>query len=332
MRVGLLFADPYDLQVIAGQLPGLELLHWPDCRELATEELLRRCRSVAAVVTSRQSPPLPTELIQDRGHLRLLAHCHGSVKHLVQQGHLDAGLLVSNWGEEVFGVAEAALALTLMCLKRLPWLDRLVRSDWQDDRRIHEVFPLSLRGRDVGIYGYGPIGRAYAGLVQAFGGRVAIYDPYATAVPAEVRVCASLDELFATCQVISIHCGLNDATRGSVNAARLALLPQGAVLINTARGPIIVEDDLVAALQARRLVAGLDVIENEKRWAQSALSACDNAVLTGHKAANGGKGRPPGEPAPPRGLPDFVVRNLRALAAGETLINLIAPHEYARKS
>lgn len=335
MRIGLLMADDgYDWDEVARQLDGLDWERWPDCRDWDETELVARSRSVDAIVTGRRSPALPEALIEDRGSLRLLAHSHGTVKHLVTQAHLEAGLLVSNWGDgSGAGVAEAAVLLTMACLKQLQATQQFIANDWnrETDPRIHHSFPATLAGRPVGIYGYGPIGSKYAAMVQVYGAEVAIYDPFATDVPDSIRVCADLDELFRTCDVISVHCGLNDATRGSVNAERLAMLPQGGVVVNTARGPVIDEDALVAEVQAGRLRVGLDVVCQENRWAQHPLQGHPQAILTGHLAAGNGKGPPPEEKKKP-GLTGHVVNNLRALAEGRALENLIAVERFAIKT
>jgi glycerate dehydrogenase len=191
----------------------------------------------------------------------------------------------------------------------------------------------SLRKLPVGLYGYGPIGRHMGRMLQAFGARVSIYDPYARDVPAGVLQCATLRELFGTSVAVSIHCGLNDATKGSVTRELLDLLPQGGVLVNTARGAIVVEEDLAAALKAGRIVAGIDVIADEHgadAWQRSALAACPNVILTQHRVS-GSRHYPPGY-EPPRELPEFAVTNLEAFAAGKPLINVIAAEIYDLKT
>jgi D-3-phosphoglycerate dehydrogenase len=332
--LGLLLDDAvYGLDLIRAQLPGIEVRPLAGCAAWDAAAVAAAVRGCDAVVTGRKSPALPPETIADRGRLRLLAHCHGTVKHLVAKAHLEAGLAVSNWGDQVAGVAESALCLLLAGLKQVRALDGHVRADWTDDRRIHQDFPASLIGRDVGLYGFGPIGRHMGRFLTALGAKVAIYDPYAKDIPAGIRVCASLRELFATCQCISIHCGLNDGTRHTVTAELLALLPQGAVVVNTARGPVVVEQALADACAAGRIVAGVDVIEDEKGWPRSPLAAVspDRVLLTGHILGNG-KGPDPTKPIPPRGLPDFVVANVLALHAGRPLINLISAAQYDLKT
>lgn len=334
MRIALMVpeAQDYDLDKIAQSLPGQEIIPWPDCAQITAAELANRCRQVDAVVMARHSPALPEELIPERGRLRLVVFMHGSIKHVITRAHLEAGLLVSNWGDNVFSVAEGALALLLASLKQIPGLQRFLRNDWRDDPRICQAYPCTLRKRRVGLYGFGPIGRHMERLLRPFEAEVAIYDPFAKDLPLGVRVCTSLRELFSTCEIISIHCGLNPSTQGSVTGELLDLLPQGAVLVNTARGHIVDEAALIERVHAGRLLAALDVLENEKRWAQNALQQETGAILSGH-LIGGGKGFPPALiAASKRMLPDFVLTNLQALTSGQPLTNLIEAATYDLKT
>ncbi len=329
-HIAFMMADPYDWEQVRQQLAGHELEIWDDWRDLAAEALATRCRGVDAVVTGRRSPPLPASLLADRGRLRLLAHCHGTVKHLVDEEHLRSGLLVSNWGDNVFGVAESALGLLLACLKQLPALTAFIGRDWSDDERIHQSFPCSLAKAKVGLYGFGPIGRHMGRLLEPFGGPVAIHDPYAKEVPERFGIFSDLRKLFAWADVISIHCGLNDTTRDSVTGELLDLLPQGGILINTARGPIVDEEALTERVLTGRLLCGLDVLCNEKRWAQNPLNGHPGAILTGHVVTSG-KGYPPGD-HPPKVMPGFIRTNADALDGKADFVNLISAEEFALKT
>ncbi|TVR16084.1 MAG: hypothetical protein EA401_01920 [Planctomycetota bacterium] len=334
LRIGLLFQDnKYDIELIRQQLAPHQVDWLDGCCNWDTNTLTSTIRQYDAIVTARQSPALPDSLRDDLGRLRLLAHCHGTIKHLVSRPHIEAGLMVSNWGDQVAGVAESALSLLLSCLKQLSALNAFVRNDWKDDQRIPAAFPATLSKRDVGLYGFGPIGRHMARMLQPLGPHIAIYDPYATDVPEDFHVCGSLRELFSRCQCISIHCGLNAATEGSVNRELLELLPQGGIVINTARGPIIVEEDLAALVQEGRLRAGIDVINDERNWPTSPLATThpDAAILTGHTISGAGKRVHDGQEER-KGLPDHVAHNVHALADNAALINTISAQVYDLKT
>lgn len=327
-------SDPrYDLELVRQQLLPHEVRSLSEWKDWEEDELCRQVRDCDVVVTGRQSPRLPDVLCDDRGKLRLLAHCHGTVKHLVSKELVAAGLRVCNWGDQVAGVAESALSMLLTCLKQLPGLDQYIRHGWQNDQRIYMDFAATLNGRDVGLYGFGPIGQHMARMLAPFGTQIAIYDPYATDVPPHIRVCSSLRELFASCQCISIHCGLNDATRDSVTGEMLQLLPQGGIVVNTARGAIVVEEDLAAMLAQGRLLAAVDVIRDERAWSDSPLATqpSTRCLLTGHIVGKG-KGPPPGSPQPAVGLPQHSVDNIHALAQGAALNHEIDAQLYDLKT
>lgn len=329
LTVRLMMTDQYDLGLVRKDLVGCDVEQWSDCREWSAGELADQCREVDVVVTGRSSPRLPDALADDFGRLKLLAHCHGTIKHLVSVDLIEAGLQVSNWGDNVYGVAEGALALLYGCLKQIPNMDAFIKRDWSGDERIGLTYAATLVERDVGLYGFGPIGRHMARILNALGATVYVYDKFATDLPGDVIPVGSLKELCDRCQIISIHCGLNDGTKGSVNADCLARLPDGGIVINTARGPIIDEDALAAELNAGRLLAGLDVIAHEKRWAQSILNH-PLAIFSGHQVASGKIAEAVRKA--PRSLPKFVLGNIRALRDGGPLRFLIDPRIYALKT
>lgn len=330
-RLGILMGDCYPENFWTPASEWYELVDLSAFKSWTPELMLEKLRSVDVAVTGRASPPLPLALAGNFGRLKLLCHLHGTIRHLVPKALIEAGLTVTNWGDAVAGVAEGAMALLLACLKQLAELDHWTRT--HEDRRIYQMFPCTLHGTPVGLYGYGPIGRHMARMLMPFGPKIAIYDPYAKDVPPEIRVCPSLRELFATCPIISIHCGLNEATENSVNAELLDLLPQGGILINTARGGVVVEQDLADALNAGRLCAGIDVIADERggdAWQRSPLAKAKNTILTHHRIG-GGRGYPPGK-APAPTMPDFLRHNLQAFAAGGGLINAIPAEIYDLKT
>jgi glyoxylate reductase len=142
-----------------------------------------------------------------------------------------------------------------------------------------------IQGRQLGIVGMGDIGCALARRAKAFGMNIAYSNrrPVAPALEAELGASVmSLDELLATSDVVSINCPYNATTHHLIAAAELATMKRTAYLINTARGPIVDEAALAAALQAGQIAgAGLDVFEEEPR-VHPGLLECENAVLIPH--------------------------------------------------
>ena len=146
-------------------------------------------------------------------------------------------------------------------------------------------FPLiELQGRTLGLVGYGRIARAVARIAHAFGMNVLAYRRSTTPLDEGVRA-ADLDTLFRESDIVSLHCPLTPENQGFVNAARLAQMKPGAFLINTARGPLIVERDLAAALNAGQLAgAALDVLSIEPPPAGNPLLTAKNCLITPHLA------------------------------------------------
>jgi D-3-phosphoglycerate dehydrogenase / 2-oxoglutarate reductase len=182
-------------------------------------------------------------------------------------------------------VSDHAMALLLALARKVTLSNALVQSGrWE----VAPIAPIHrLAGRVLGLIGFGNIPRALAPKAKAFGLRVVTHDPYVTP---EVLAAAgveglSFERLLAVSDFISIHAPLMPATRGLINADTLRRMKPGALLINTARGPLIDEDALIAALDSGRLGgAALDVVAVEPLAAGSKLRGRDNVILTPHTA------------------------------------------------
>ncbi len=335
--LGLLMKDqrvrPEDLGDLADAYRPVDMRDW---ESWPSETLLSRLRETDVVVTSHRSPRLPPELAEDLGRLKYVCHVAGSVRPIVSKAHLEAGLVVTNWGNEVWNIAEGALAMLLAQLKQLPALSAVARG--QAHGCVYQEYRPTLRGRDVGLYGFGPIGRHMADLLRPFGARIAVYDPYAADLSDDVRRCTTLRELFATCQIVSLHCGLTDETRGSVTRELLELLPQGGILVNTARGGIVNEEALALLVEQGRILAALDVICDEGNWPGSPPAKHPWTILTCHRVGAGAgsyfaPNRPRGYRYYTRGrVPAFVLENLRRFAAGEPLKHVVTAEMYDLKT
>jgi D-3-phosphoglycerate dehydrogenase / 2-oxoglutarate reductase len=182
-------------------------------------------------------------------------------------------------------VSDHAMALLLALARKVPFSNKLVQAGrWE----MPAVAPLRrLEGQVLGLIGFGHIPRALAPKAKAFGLKVVAYDPYAAKdVFASAGVdSVSFDDLLARADFISVHAPLMPATRGLVNAAAFAKMKKGALIVNTARGPLIDEPALIAALDSGRLGgAALDVVTTEPLAKDSALLGRDNVILTPHTA------------------------------------------------
>jgi glycerate dehydrogenase len=143
-----------------------------------------------------------------------------------------------------------------------------------------------LAGKTMGILGYGQIGRATARLAAAFGMKVIAHDPSMAPAEPDANACfVSLEDLFRLSDVLSLHCPLTDETRGVVNRERLGLMKQGAILINTSRGPLVDEQALADALHSGVLRgAGVDVLSQEPPAAANPLLKEPHCFITPHIA------------------------------------------------
>jgi phosphoglycerate dehydrogenase-like enzyme len=182
-------------------------------------------------------------------------------------------------GANASSTADHAVALMLAALRRVPEHDRAVRAGgWS---RTGAAVPWELNGTTVGLVGYGAIGRLVHRRLSGFRVRVLVADPRVPPGTDGVEM-VGLDELLAASDVVSLHAPLTAATAGLLDAGRIALMRPDAVLVNTARGGLVDERALVAALASGRLrAAALDVFEVEPP-VRRRLLALPNVVLTPH--------------------------------------------------
>ena len=182
-------------------------------------------------------------------------------------------------------VSDHAMALLLAMARKVPLSNKLVQSGrWE----VPPIVPIHrLSGHVLGLVGFGNIPRALAPKAKAFGLRVVTHDPYVSpeSLAAAGVEGTSFDRLLEMSDFVSIHAPLLPATRGLFNAEVFRKMKKGAVLINTARGPLVDEDALIAALDSGQLGgAALDVVTTEPLANDSKLVGRDNVILTPHTA------------------------------------------------
>jgi D-3-phosphoglycerate dehydrogenase / 2-oxoglutarate reductase len=180
-------------------------------------------------------------------------------------------------------VSDHAMALLLALIRKIPLSNKLVQSGrWE----MPAVVPIRrIEGTVLGLVGFGNIPRLVAPKAQAFGIKVIAYDPYAKSeVFKAARVeSVDFDTLLKTSDYISVHAPLMPATRGMMNAVAFAKMKKGAHIVNTARGPLIDEPALIAALDSGQVgSAGLDVVAAEPLAKDSPLLGRDNVIISPH--------------------------------------------------
>jgi len=182
-------------------------------------------------------------------------------------------------------VSDHAMALLLALIRKIPLSNKLVQSGrWE----MPAVVPIRrIEGTVLGLIGFGHIPRLVAPKAQAFGMKVISYDPFAKpeAFKAAAVESVDLDTLLKTSDYVSVHAPLLQATRGMLNAAAFGEMKKGAYVVNTARGPLIDEPALVAALDSGQVGgAGLDVVAAEPLAKDSPLLGRDNVIISPHTA------------------------------------------------
>ena len=221
--------------------------------------------------------------------LKAVFYGAGSIRHFVTDAMWERGIVVTTAAHaNAVPVAEFTVAAIVMSLKQVWRLQREVRTQ----RRFVARTPvIGVYGSTVGLIGLGLIGRMVAERLRSYDVHLLAYDPYIaaddTAAPG-VELCA-LDALFARCDVVSLHAPWLPQTEGMITGAHLAAMRENATFINTARGALVREAEMIDVLQRRPdLYALLDVTYPEPPAPDSALYALPNVVLTPHIAGSVG--------------------------------------------
>jgi D-3-phosphoglycerate dehydrogenase / 2-oxoglutarate reductase len=245
-----------------------------------------RARVAGADAVLNCYTPMPREVIEALDGCRIIARYGIGIDTIDLDAATARGILVTNVPDYCIDeVSDHALALILALTRGVTRLDRSVRGgSWStaDAPPIHR-----LRGRVLGLVGFGRIARALAVKAAAIGFRVVASDPYvADELVREAGVEArSLEDLFAEADVLSIHAPLTEGTRHLIGADAFARMKPGAVVVNTSRGPLVDRAALLDALESGRLGgAGLDVLETEPPDPGDPLLAHPNVVVTPHAA------------------------------------------------
>jgi len=231
----------------------------------------------------RERMAFPRALFEALPNLKLIAITGPHHRTLDLAAASERGIVVSNTTSRSDGAhatPELAIGLMLALTRSIALEDRRMRQGlWQGT-----LGPV-LHGKTLGVVGVGRVGGRVATLARAFGMTVIAWSPNLTAERAAEAGASFVtkDELFAASDIVSIHLVLGERSRSIVGARELALMKKGAYLVNTARGPIVDEAALLAALQTKAIAgAALDVYDREPLPAGHPLRALDNVVLTPH--------------------------------------------------
>lgn len=241
--------------------------------------LIERIGAAEAVLNIRASSKFTAEVFAALPALRLLSVWGTGVDHIDLQAAARHSVTVTNTpGVSAVSIAEHTLALLLAVARHIPQVDAATRrGEWARGQS------MELRGKTCGVIGLGAIGREFARLAAAIGMRVIGWTMHAREISGVEMV--ELDEIYRASDVVSLHLRLSAQTENFLGPRQMKLLKPGAILLNTARGGLVDEGELVAALARGRLGgAGLDVFAREPLPAGHPLTALPNVVLTPHCA------------------------------------------------
>jgi phosphoglycerate dehydrogenase-like enzyme len=320
------FADIYGPESLQAIAPWGKVLGPP----LSAEEIATNpppwLNEVEVVFGGWGMPPLDEAMLARLPRLRALFYGAGTVRFVVGEPCWERGLVVSTAAAlNAIPTAEFAVGAILLSLKRAWHMARLVRATRTFPRPLPPV--PSGKGATVGLVSLGQVGLRVAERLRDIDVNVVVHDPFAEpSLFAELGVeSVSLDVLFASADIISLHTPLLPTTTGLVNAALLALLKPGATLINTARGGLICEADLLATLEARPdLQAILDVTDPEPPESTSRLFDQPNIFLTPHIAGSMGEEC--------RRMGSAMIEEFFRYARGEPLRYVMKRDELARRA
>ena len=281
--------------VVTGRIPdaGLDMLreagdvHAWDSLDVPTVEQVHAMVKGADAVLTLLTTRVDDAFLDAAGpQLRVVANVAVGYNNIDVAACRARGVVATNTpGVLTDATADIAMALVLMATRRLGEGERVIRSNTPWQWGMFYMLGSGIQGRRLGIVGMGEIGCALARRAKAFGMEIAYSNRKPVAPDLEAELGASylsMDELLATSDVVSINCPYSQATHHLIGAEQLARMKPTAFLVNTARGPIVHEAALAAALKAGVIAgAGLDVFEHEPA-VDPGLLECENAVLIPH--------------------------------------------------
>ena len=259
--------------------PVLDPANWKEAGEVLSQ--------TDVIVSTWGMPALDPEFLAAAATLKAVFYAAGSVKGFVTAAGWERGIVVSSaWAANGIPVAEYSLATILLSLKRFWHFSRMMRGEASGQGDI--PVPGCYHSK-VGLISLGAVGRATARMLRPLDVTLLAHDPFLPeeqAAELEVSL-VSLEELFRECDVISIHAPWIPETERMITGALISSMKPGATLVNTSRGAVIAEDEMIEVLRGRPdLSAVLDVTFPEPPVADSPLRSLPNVVLTPHIAGS----------------------------------------------
>lgn len=245
------------------------------------QEICEKIQDVDMIVTGWGSPILDEEVMNHAHKLKMVAHTGGSVRPYVSDAVYEKGITVIS-GNEVFAqsVAESVIAYSLASLRDIPrYAGDLKKGIWPTG-----YYNKGLLDRSVGIVGYGMISKMVVQMLKPFNVKIKVFSRHIAQEELDKHQMqkADLPEIFSTCDIVSIHSGMTKENYHLITEELLRMMPEGALLVNTARGAVIDEPALCRVLAEGKINAVLDVYEVEPLPQGHPLMELDNAILMPH--------------------------------------------------
>lgn len=262
------------------KLGDVEWNNSPD--QYTSEELENKLAGKHICICGWNNARFDKNVLRKADSLKLIAYTAGSVAHIVSDAMYQKGIKIVS-ANDCFAesVAESVMAYIFSSLRDIPyWTSHMQAGGWKSMPYYNE----GIFGKTVGLVGFGATTRYLLNMLKPFKVDVKLYSNHIKAEEAEkydVKI-ASLDEIFSTCNIISLHASLRPETYNMINDSLIKMIPDRALLINTARGGIIDEDALADELQKGRFRAVLDVYKVEPLPMESKLRNLRNTILMPH--------------------------------------------------
>lgn len=256
-------------------------------------QLSVRLRDADVIVLIRERTHISRQLIEKLPRLKMIAQTGRIGPHVDVQACTERGIVVTEGAGSPIAPAELTWALVMAATRRLPqYIGMLKHGAWQQSGLKSASMPPNfglgtvLRGRTLGVWGYGRIGQLVAGYGNAFGIRVVIWgreDSRQKALTDGYEIAATRDAFFEQCDILSLHLRLNPETEGIVRLEDLSRMKPTALFVNTSRAELVEPDALIAALnRGRPGMAAIDVFETEPILQGHALLRLENCICTPH--------------------------------------------------
>lgn len=274
----------YEFSTLAPEEKVLELADVAFIKAQCTteDEVIEACRDADGILN--QYAPITRKVIENLENCKVISRYGVGVNTIDLEAATEKGIIVANVTDYCMDeVSDHAFSLLLACARKVPQLNKAVKAKNWDYKIAVPIF--RLRGRTLGLVGFGKIPQTLARKAQAFGLKVIAADPFVSNEIAEKyeTEIVELEELCRRSDFISVHAPLVENTRGMISEKEFKLMKKEAFIINTARGPVIDEKALIAALQNEEIAgAGLDVVETEPISTENPLLELEQVIINPH--------------------------------------------------